>query len=309
MGASDCFRGRQFMLKRKTLTSQVIDHVVEMIKSGQVKPGQRLPTETELTQSLGVSRTCVREAIKSLESLGLVSVRQRVGATVLEPSASNLLNAEQFSMAIQSQQTDDLLEFRKIMEVGLASLAAEKADASDLAALKSALDRYRTEMSTTGVDCNTDLSFHVALVQASKNPIAGMVWQMISQRLTSVLSQTIAVPHVCEETLRDHEKIYLAVKSHEPRKAREAMRSHLENADRTWRIASGKAEAKTDQSGSASKTNAQVPVAIPKYPNKPIGSRKSKTPTSTTKMSPPPVATGKTIKPGIPADRESAIPS
>ncbi len=251
------------MLKRKTLTSQVIDYVVEMIKSGQVKPGERLPTETELTQILGVSRTCVREAIKSLESLGLVNVRQRIGATVLEPSAANLLNAEQFSVAIQSQQTDDLLEFRKIMEVGLASLAAEKADDADITALKSALDRYRTELSTTGVDCTTDMSFHAALAKASKNPISVMVWQMLSTRLAEVLSRTIVLPHVCEETLRDHEKIYRAIKGRDPRKAREAMRTHLENAARFWKIALRKEET-PHQVGSARRIRAHVPVAIPR---------------------------------------------
>lgn len=135
-----------FLLQRKTLTSQVIDYVIGLIKSGAVKPGDRLPTESELTQTLGISRTCVREAMKSLESLGLVEIRQRVGATVLQPSASSLLHTGQFSLMVQAQQADDLLEFRKIIEVGLASLAAEKAGKANLAAMRDALDNYRTEL-------------------------------------------------------------------------------------------------------------------------------------------------------------------
>ena len=103
------------LLRRKTLTSQVIDYAVGLIKSGSAKPGDRLPTETELTQTLGVSRTCVREAMKSLESMGLIEIRQRVGATVLQPSASNLLNAEQFSLAVLSQQSGDLLEYAQFV--------------------------------------------------------------------------------------------------------------------------------------------------------------------------------------------------
>jgi GntR family transcriptional repressor for pyruvate dehydrogenase complex len=255
------------LLKRKTLTSQVIDYVVGLIKSGQVKPGERLPTEFDLTQTLGVSRTCVREAIKSLESLGLVSVRQRVGAIVLEPSSSNLLNAEQFSIALQSQQTNDLLEFRKIMEVGLASLAAEKAEESDLDLMKSALDRYREEMAATAVDCATDMSFHAALAQASKNPIAELVWQMLSTRLAETLSRTSELPNVCHDTLRDHEKIYRAVKSRDPRKAREAMRTHLENASRTWRIAEA-AAAKLPR-----RSKAEIPRPRANRPSHPVGSR------------------------------------
>src|SRR6266404_5666085 len=87
------------LLKRQTLTSQVIDHILALIKSGNMKPGERLPTEKQLTASLGVSRTCVREAIKSLESLRLISVRPRVGAILLEPSTAALFSAEHLSAA------------------------------------------------------------------------------------------------------------------------------------------------------------------------------------------------------------------
>jgi GntR family transcriptional repressor for pyruvate dehydrogenase complex len=258
------------LLRRKTLTSQVIDYILNLIKSGQVGPGDRLPTETELTARLGVSRTCVREAMKSLESLGLVHIKQRVGATVLEPSPANLLNAEQFSMTIQNQQTDSLLEFRKIMEVGLASLAAEKADEADLAAMKLALENYRRELAENRVDCHTDMSFHAALAAASKNPIAVTVWQMISARLSDVLTRAAVLPHVCEETLHDHLLIYRAVRSRNPRRARQAMRAHLENADRVWHIALQQMAAEEEPSkagraqGTGRRTRAAVPVAIPR---------------------------------------------
>jgi GntR family transcriptional repressor for pyruvate dehydrogenase complex len=225
------------LLKRQTLTSQVIDYVVGLIKSGEVRPGDRLPTENELTQRLGVSRTCVREAMKSLESLRIVHIRPRVGATVLEPSPADLLQAEHFSEALQKQHTDALLEFRKIMEVGLASLAAEKADEADLQAMKAALDRYREQVERNEIDCLTDMSFHSLLAKASKNSVAVLVWQMLSARLTRVLERTSTLPHVGSETLRDHLKIFRAIKERNPKKARAAMRAHLEEADRTWRIA------------------------------------------------------------------------
>lgn len=225
------------MLQRKTLTSQVIDYVLDLIRSGSVKPGQQVPTETELTQILGVSRTCVREAMKSLQSMGLVEIRQRVGATVLEPSSSSLLNSGSFLLAVQAQRMDDLLEFRRIMEVGLASLAAEKAELKDVESMRKALDRYRAAMASQPVDCNTDMSFHAALAAASKNPIAVMVWQMLSENLAQVLEQASSVPHICEQTLSDHEEIYEAVRDRNAFKAREAMRRHLDNAERNWQLA------------------------------------------------------------------------
>ena len=74
------------MIRRETLTSRVFDYLFAQIKSGKVKPGQKLPTEKELTKTLGVSRTCVREAMKSLQALQLVSVRAAIGAIVNQPS-------------------------------------------------------------------------------------------------------------------------------------------------------------------------------------------------------------------------------
>ena len=224
------------MLRRQTLTSQVVDYVLDLIKSGKVKTGEQLPTEKQLTETLGVSRTCVREAMKSLESLRLVSIRPRIGAIIQEPSPLNLLHAEHFSAAMHEQQTDVLLEFRRIMEVGLASLAAEKADELDLGAMAAALDSYHAEVQRHQIDCCTDMSFHAALAKASKNPIAEMVWQMISSHLAPRLERTVVLPNVAAETLADHKKILQAVRSGSPTRARAAMRRHLDNADRVWRI-------------------------------------------------------------------------
>lgn len=227
------------MLRKQTLTSQVLDYALDLIQSGRVKPGEKLPTEQQLTETLGVSRTCVREAMKSLQSLGLIHVGPRVGAVVAEPSPVNLLLAQQLAAEVEDKKPDILLEFRIIVEVGLASLAAERADASDLAAMERALKVYRHELEQHRcVDCHTDMSFHSALAAASKNPLGQAVWQMISSRLGEVLERNAAVPNVYPNTLRDHEAIFAAVKARNPRRAREAMLKHLQNADRVSRLAS-----------------------------------------------------------------------
>lgn len=238
------------LIRRQTLTSQVIDYVLEEIRSGRVRAGERLPTEKQLTESLEVSRTCVREAIKSLESLGLVRVRPRVGAIVQEPTAGNLLGAEQFSREIQNGHADQLLEFRLIVEVGLASLAAEHADKRDVAAMQLALDRYREELKNfKAVDCHTDMAFHEELARASRNPLGQSVWRMISARLAEVLEKNSVVPDVYPNTLRDHERIFRAVQEHNPAKARKAMREHLLNADRVTHAALVEDQSKARKKG------------------------------------------------------------
>src|SRR5258708_12952135 len=95
------------------------------MRKGEVKAGERLATEKQLTEELSVSRTCVREAIKSLESLRLISVRPKIGAVVLQLSPGALINTEYLSTSAFMQQTDSLIQFLKVLRPGLHTLSAE----------------------------------------------------------------------------------------------------------------------------------------------------------------------------------------
>lgn len=226
------------LLKRQTLTSQVIDHILRQIKAGSVKPGERLATEKQLMESLGVSRTCIREALKSLESLRLIHIRPRVGAVLLEPSPAALINAEYLSAAVRQQHTDVLIEIRKMLEIGLVPLAAERATDDDLSAMKKAIDDHERALATNTPAYLADIDFHMAIAQATKNPIAVTILQMISDPLIEQRKRTEKIPKAAEEALRDHVRIYKAIKSHSPEKARAAMTAHMKSAEVHWKIAS-----------------------------------------------------------------------
>jgi len=214
----------------------VIDYILNLIRSGQAKPGERLPTEKDLTEKLGVSRTCVREAFKSLEMLQLIKVRPKVGAVVLEPSPAALINAEHLSTSVYLQHTDVLVEFRKILELGLAALAAEKSTDEDLALIRKALADYEHAVSTDRIAHHADVAFHKAIADATKNPIATLVLQTISDALMERSRQMNEVPGVLEEGLREHRKIYQAIKEHNPEKARQAMRLHMQTVERNTHL-------------------------------------------------------------------------
>jgi len=225
------------VVRRRTLTDQVVEYLLDRIRTGEARVGQKLPTEKELTEALSVSRTCVREALKSLESLRLIRIRPRIGAVVLEPSATSLISAERFLFGEDVQETDVLLEFRMIIEVGAASLAAQKANEYDLLAMETALQALERELAVGNLDSQADISFHGAIAAASKNPMAVKVWEMISPRIAEILRTTMLLPNVVQESLKGHALILRAIKQRNPSKARAAMRTHLETADRIWRIA------------------------------------------------------------------------
>jgi GntR family transcriptional regulator, transcriptional repressor for pyruvate dehydrogenase complex len=190
-----------------------------------------------------VSRTCVREAIKSLESLQLISVRPKIGAIVLEPSPIALINAEYLSTSAFMQQADSLIEFRKVLELGLVALAAEKSTEADWAAMRQVLaeqeDALRMDRSTPHADLlfheaigKANIRFHKAVAEATRNPLAIMVLQAISEPLIEVSRRTNEMPGVPEAGLRQHWAIYRAIRENNPEKARHAMRAHLEAAER-----------------------------------------------------------------------------
>jgi len=227
------------MIRRETLTARVFDYLFALIKSGKVKPGEKLPTEKELIQAFGVSRSCVREAMKSLQALQLVSVRAAVGAIVTQPSPGAWFNAYLFAAAIHAEERDAQTEFRKILEVGLVSLAAEKATDQDILALSKSIADYEAAllMGKNDYPYQADVDFHTAVAVASKNPIAEMIWRAFVPPLTAQLRATAIVPTGPAEGLRDHLRIFGAITEHNPEKARAAMRAHLENAERNFLIA------------------------------------------------------------------------
>jgi GntR family transcriptional repressor for pyruvate dehydrogenase complex len=241
-----------------------------MIRKGQVKPGERLPTEKQLTEELAVSRTCVREAIKSLQSLQLISVRPKIGAVVLEPSPVALINAEYLSTSAFMQQADSLIEFRKVLELGLVALAAEKSTEADWAVMREVLAEQETVLRMDRSTPHADLTFHEAIgkinirfhkavAEATRNPLAIMVLQAISEPLIEVSRRTNEMPGVPEAGLRQHWAIYRAIRENNSEKARHAMRLHLQAAERNAHIlqTAGEAAATLPATASAEKSHPQ----------------------------------------------------
>ncbi len=161
----------------------------------------------------------MREAIKSLESLQLISVRPKIGAVVLEPSPIALINAEYLSTSAFMQQADSLIEFRKVLELGLVALAAEKSTEADWSAMRQVLAEQeaalRMDRSTAHAELlfheaigKANIRFHKAVAEATRNPLAIMVLQAISEPLIEVSRRTNEMPGVPEAGLSQHWAIY-----------------------------------------------------------------------------------------------------
>lgn len=220
----------------RRLHAQVVDALVRIIAGGELAPGSLLPTEPEMSARFGVSRSVVREALRLVDAKGLIEVRHGSGTRVasperwdpLDPAVLAVLSASGPSAVILR----DLLEARKIIECEVAALAAERADAGDLAALEAALVTMRGAPDDPPRFVVGDSAFHLGLLHAARNRVLERMTQPMHELLSYSQALTDAIPGVLARALADHETIADAVRRRDPVAARDAMREHLAQTQR-----------------------------------------------------------------------------
>lgn len=220
-------------LLRETLSDQVARHLLLSIKEKGLKPGELLPSATQLVQEYGVSLPVVREALKSLSALGVISVSKGKGA-IIRPFDDQLLRLF-FSQAIrlESQPLTKLMEVRQPLEVQSAMLAATRRTGRDLEQLEAILREMQGNLLIADRYVQLDTEFHLTIAEATHNVMLSFL--VISSR--SVLQDAMIAVRQKREELglvgaeqKAHEKIFTAILQQDATEAGAAMRSHLQEA-------------------------------------------------------------------------------
>ena len=214
------------------LSRRLFEQLAAEIRSGRLAPGERLPTEQELTRAARVSRTVVREAVAALRAEGLVITRQGVGAFVsAEPQRAPFRIEPERLKSI-----DDVLnvmELRLGVEIESAGLAAERASKADVRAIGTALAAIEAAVTQDRSAVDEDLAFHRAIAQATGNPEFVRFLQfigrhLIPRRTVSGLPDRMGGQRAYLALIQEeHRRIYDAVGAGDARAARDAMRRHL----------------------------------------------------------------------------------
>jgi GntR family uxuAB operon transcriptional repressor len=212
------------------LYRQVADALEERIAAGEFRSGDRLPTERDLSAYYSVSRTCVREALLALEIAGLVSIRVGSGVFVTSPPSPERLKIEP---AMDQVSLTEILDARLMFEPEICAEAAANAKAEDIARLSAALKRMRDEHRKAADTEYGDRDFHLAIAQACGNTIAQNllqeIWDDVSAPLWQGIMSHIRTPILRLKWIEDHEAIIAAIELRDRRKARAAMRRHIEH--------------------------------------------------------------------------------
>jgi GntR family transcriptional repressor for pyruvate dehydrogenase complex len=221
---------------RKTY-EEVADYLRNQIVSGVYKPGERLPSLRELGEMLGVGQSTIREAIGSLKTMGLVSIRQGEGTFVTQFEPEELLAMLESIRPVTKQDIISLLEVRKIIESGIVRLAAERRTEEDLQFIKKAVEEleeaHRSDIRNKGDQA--DWEFHFAIANASHNEILVSMMHSISEimkRTMKLARQKIyEMPGVPERLLQEHLDIYKAIESGNGEQAEKMLLDHLRRVE------------------------------------------------------------------------------
>ncbi len=219
--------------REPTLAERVGDSILQRIVAGEFKPGDKLPSERELGEQFGVSRTVVREAVHGLTGRGLISVRAGSGLRVAEIDPAAI--AESLTLLMRSNGEPDyhnVHEVRVMLEVQMAGVAAERAQPDDLERLQDAADAMER---ARGVEqaAVRDLEFHRAIAKATHNPLYLVLHDAIGDALMEVRRANHARGGRTD-AIESHRKIVQFISAQDTEQAKSTMRHHLEMVEQIW---------------------------------------------------------------------------
>jgi GntR family transcriptional repressor for pyruvate dehydrogenase complex len=194
----------------------------------ELKPGDRLPPERELVQMLGVSRSSVRDAIRSLELKGLLEPRQGIGTVVCSPDAANPLAS---ALLEKRKMVEELLDVRKMLEPPLAGRAAQHVSPDEIADLENILVRQEANVRRGDLGIEEDSEFHYSIALASNNSAVLKVVDVLMDLLRETRERSLQVEGRQEKSLAGHHRILSALKQGDAAAAEAAMRRHLQEME------------------------------------------------------------------------------
>ncbi|WP_100372136.1 FadR/GntR family transcriptional regulator [Bacillus sp. FJAT-45037] len=225
-------------VQTKKISEVVRDQLEEMIREGEVKPGEKLDSVEKLAKEFNVSRSAVREALSALRAIGLITIRQGEGTFVNKYDFSTMISPVSVERVISKTEMLELFQVRKIIEVGAASLAAENRTEDDLAEMKEALQEMEQAAGNEDLGEKSDVRFHIALSKATKNTILIDMMQKLSDTLGKTMYESRRIGLFSEkQTFKqlqiEHEQIYQAIEDANSEQANNAMLEHLVNVEET----------------------------------------------------------------------------
>ena len=210
---------------------QVAEQIRRLISEGSLKPGDLLPPERELVEKLGVGRSSIRDAVRTLEVMGILEPRQGHGTVVRDLSADALVVPLSLVLTRKRELVTELLDVRRMIEPGLAARAAKNATAEELAHMAAILERHEAKLRRGEEAMDEDSDFHYAIALAARNSVVLRVLDVLMDLLRESRSRSLQVPGRPQRSFDGHRRILRALQKRDAKAAEAAVRRHLKEIE------------------------------------------------------------------------------
>ncbi|MEN6349621.1 MAG: FadR/GntR family transcriptional regulator [Syntrophomonas sp.] len=221
-------------IKTKKIYEEIMEQLKDMISNGELKPGEKLPSEREMAESLGVSRASVREALTALEAIGILDIHPGEGTYVRETSVSRVFEPLAMVLAVERNPGIQMMEIRRILETESAALAAIRATEENLNNIGQILENMKAAKSIQEA-VELDLKFHYSIAEATQNSILlrmmNTIADLMHHTFRSVREQLYADPSKGPRVITEHQAIFDAIQAGNPVLAKRKMLFHINNIE------------------------------------------------------------------------------
>lgn len=218
------------VIKQKNISDIIMDQIKEMVYDGRLKVGDKLPSELELANKIGVSRASIREALKALKEMGLIDSKVGGGSFISNNFIDSLSGPLSLMVALNNTDIKSIFEFRKVIEIGAISSATNNYTNQELTELKEILDKMKLALEEQVLG-KLDREFHEKIVDMSKNIFFKINMKAIVDILDRFLHVS-ATKSKKEDILKIHTEIYEALKLKDEKLAKKILERHLEEVEK-----------------------------------------------------------------------------
>ncbi len=231
-------------VKSVRIYTEIVRQIKGLIGDGQLKSGDRLPPERDLAERFRVSRTSVREALRALESMGLIDIRAGEGTFVREISVESLIEPLALVILTQREAIAELYEARRLLEPPIAALAARRATEDEVAEMTRILDEQSREVAAGRTGIAQDAAFHAAIAHSTHNRAITRIVTALMDLLTQTREESLQTPGRPQRSHEDHRRVLAAIQARDETGARQAILDHLVAVERL--VTEGAPEAEID---------------------------------------------------------------
>jgi len=226
------------VIKKTRIHEEVFSQIHELIKQGKLKARDQLPSERELAETFKVSRTSVREALRTLESQGLIVSRTGMGNFVVDLPVEALVGPLARLLIDEKKALADVFELRKLIEPHIAALAAERATATDVAKLKKIVAKQTEAVSRGETGVEADAELHLCISGATQNQALQKLVSGLMEMLSRSREESLQTDKRRAWSIATHRRIVGAIEKHDKSKARGEMLRHIEQVEKSVLLSS-----------------------------------------------------------------------